>query len=292
MTCCGSPGSAWSDRAMCCSRSTASYKGSTSSTRTPDSKDWLEDEFGDDTGDLFKAARDLPDEPRYFATLEFLGETDEDYFLHYDKKTNDDPPLDTDYGSLREFLRQLNAVTNEKLPGWLDAGFDVDSFLNYLVVANSAGNWDGYPQRPKNFWLYRLPSANRWVFIPWDLDSTFEPKWRYLNVKGAEASVFYQFDQFEEYTGRLVEEGTEPPLVRRMMLHEPYRALYIQRYREALSSFLDRNFLIGRIDGLEALLAAHAPEVDAMELLDANEVMREFVAERYAAVSAELATLP
>src|SRR5690606_26118911 len=131
----------------------------------PDDKAWVRERFGDDTGDLFKAAYDVPNEPKRFALLTVLGPDDEDYFLHYNKKLNNNGNAATDFANLRQFIDGLNTTPDSEFERWLPAHFDVESFTSYLVVANFISHWDSYPQRPKNYWLYQGPFTGRWFFV-------------------------------------------------------------------------------------------------------------------------------
>lgn len=257
----------------------------------PDNKAWLLDRFGDNEGDLYKAAFDVPNQPRYFATLEYLGDQDSDFFQHYRKMTNNDL-LPDDYSAIRTFLSGLNQTADAGFASWLGSNFDVQSFLSYLVVGNFMSNWDGYPQRPKNFWLYDIPAAGHWVFIPWDMDGTFQSDKSSLNNMGTGASIFYQFDKFEEYSGRHPEEGTERPLVRRMMKVPAFRSAYVARYREALGTFLDKDYLLGRVDKLSKLLASVASSGEATTLQDSTSDIRNFISKRSASVTTQLANQP
>jgi spore coat protein CotH len=254
----------------------------------PDNKTWLRDKFADDTGDLYKAAFDLPNEPVYFGTTEYLGDSDANYLLHYNKKLNNNGAAEQDYALLRAFLLGLNSTPEAQYQAWLETHFDVEKFISYLVVGNFMSNWDSLPQRPKNYWLYEVRKAGRWVFIPWDMDATFQSDVGYLNPMGTDASIFAQFDGFEDYPGRHEEEGTERPLVRLTMSHEAFRQAYVARYREALETFLDEEYLLSRIDRLTALVDTHAPAW-ASQVHDTNNDIKNFVSVRYANVSAELA---
>lgn len=255
----------------------------------PDSKDFLEDRFGDRSGDLYKAATDLPGRTPYFATTEYLGDLDEDYFFHWQKKTNNDL-LPDDYSKLRAFLGALNGTPETELEAFFAANFDVEKFIRFLAVGNFVSHWDGLPQRPKNYWLYNIPAAGRWVFIPWDLDATFEVEEYGLNPMGTDASVFYQLDAHEDYQMSRG-EGSERPLVRRMLKIPSIRARYVQNYKAALGTYLNENFLLSRIDALEALLEEHASSGDRATLNETSDTMRAFVSERFARVSEELSGL-
>ena len=172
----------------------------------PDNKDWLCDMFGHDNGDLFKAAFDIPGSDKYFGTLEILGAADSDYQPNYSKKTNHKVAPD-DFSVLRTFIEELNNTPDAELEQWLDSRFDVDSFIAYLVVSNFISNWDSYPQRPKNYWLYEDLHQQKMVFIPWDLDATFEEQYRSFpgfpqyNQMGTECSIFYNLAS-SEYESR------------------------------------------------------------------------------------------
>lgn len=253
----------------------------------PDNKDFLRDKFGDNDGDLYKAATDLPGQTPYFGTTEFLGDTDQSYFLHYQKKTNNDL-LPEDYSRLRVFLKGLNSTSEEALPAWVQQNFDADKFVRYLVVANFISGWDGLPQRPKNYWLYEIPSAARWVFIPWDIDATFQTRTTRLNPMGTNASIFYQLDRFESYQVSM-NEGQERPLVRRLLKIPALRSAYLQTYKAALTSFLERGYLLDRVSKLENLLKSQASAQDLEELEDSTADVRAFIEARFSNVSAQLA---
>jgi spore coat protein CotH len=235
----------------------------------------------------------MPDRPRYFATLEYLGDSDTDYELHYRKMTNNDIAAKAlDYSSLRGFLKGLNETSDDGFEAFLRQHFDADKFISYLVVANFMSHWDSYPQRPKNFWLYQVPATGRWIYIPWDLDATFQTgKWS-LNPMGSDASVFYQFDGFVEYSGRLPEEGTARPLVTRMMHVPSFRAAYVARYREALGSFLGLDYLLARVDALSALISPDIATDERKGFVAAQTDMKNFIRERTVNVTAELAAQP
>lgn len=255
----------------------------------PDNKAWLRDKLGDDTGDLYKAATDLPGLPRYFATTEDLGDTDADYLLHYNKKTNNDR-LPVSYARLRLFLDGLNHTSDNEFPVWIEANFDVPKLIQYLVVANFLSHWDGLPQRPKNYWLYEIPAAQRWIFIPWDLDGTFGLNTFGLNPMGTTAAVFYQFDAYEPYSAEQG-EGTERPLIRRVMAHPPFRAAYVAAYRQAMTTFLDANYLTTRVDALEQLLTGAASTSDRTRVQSSSDEMRQFIQARSNHVTNQLVGL-
>jgi len=265
------------------------YQGMYLQYEDPDNDAWLWDSFGDATGDLYKGARDLPEGPRYFADFTILGPNDSDYFHHYNKKSG---PLTApdDYHVIREFIEQLNTVPDAEFENWLETHFDVDSFLSYLVIVNFTLNWDSYPRRPKNLWIYENRRKNVMVFIPWDLNASFRAGQSRHNRAGRAASVFLFF-QLPRPAPRIPEEGYKRPLADRMMARRRYRAAYVANYRQATAAILNEPYLSDRIDKLTAIIYNKLSYAHRNRLLDANRSTKEFIAERCRHVARELAKL-
>lgn len=273
----------------------------------PDNKDWLWEMFGDKQGDLYKAALDLPPsegqpDQKYFADTTYLGADDVDYPNHYNKKTNhEDPAVANDYAVVRAFLEQLNALPDSEFEGWLESHLRLDEFLSYLVVSNFISNWDSFPQRPKNFWLYELRTEGKLAFIPWDLDATFQQFTTDFNQMGTQASVFFNLRKLD-YEPVHPQEGTRRPLAWRIMASPKFEAAYVARYRELTSSILSESYLTARIEALAALTEPmltdaltgerrSGPTTERSDFEEALEDMLEFVTARSAAVTSELATI-
>jgi spore coat protein CotH len=273
----------------------------------PDSKDWLFDAFGNDEGDLYKVATDKPasegqPDMKYFADTTYLGDLDTDYLLHYNKKTNHkDPLIADDYSVVRNFLFELNDTPDGDFESWITAAFDVDAFISYLVVSNFISNWDGFSQRPKNFWLFENRRTDQMVYIPWDMDATFQT-WRDdFNQMGTDASVFFDL-RSADYSPIHSEEGTERPLARRLFDQAVFEEAYIARYRELADTILSEDYLQDRIDALNALVQPALSDRatpggwtgSSSERIDYEadlEDVRAFVTDRAASVSGQLSAL-
>jgi len=251
-----------------------------------DNKDWLAETFGDDEGDLYKAAYDLPDEKQYFAALTYLGDQNEDYFLHYRKKTNNNDEKEFDYSSIRDFLSVVNHTPDELFESVIEAHFDVDEFIRYLIVTNFTANWVAYPIRPKNFWLYNDPADNLWHFIPWDLDNTFlaDHSRNPLNTTG---TVFFYFDGIEDYKHGDT-EPLERPLVWRIMNIERFRNKYIYEYQQATKSYLSVSHLNEVIDSIQTGVEQNTSGSELSNYRSDVINTRDFIQKRHAAVTNEL----
>lgn len=263
------------------------YQGVYLQYADPDNKAWLYDSFGDDDGDLYKAAYDLPYEPQCFADLTWLGDEDSAYACHYTKKTNDEEAPD-DVAVLRAFLDDLNHLPDDEFAAWVEGAVDVESLLSYLAVSNFIAQWDSYPQRPKNYWLYEDRHAGRMAFIPWDLDNTFSPSIDgTYNKMGATAPVLYNLVE-SDYAPVHAEEGTERPLVRRLFAREEVQEAYLARYAVLSESILSQAYLDDRLTALHEIVGPYASATDQGRMASAREDMRTFLSLRAARVAEEL----
>lgn len=257
----------------------------------PDNKDWLKEVFGDNDGDLYKASYTIPNEPRQFAKLNYLGDQDSSYFLHYRKKTNKKGDKEFDYSSIRRFIYQLNFIEDEHFVDSIQTLFEVDEFIRYLVVQNFISHWDSYPQRPKNYWLYQNPETDKWSFIPWDLDNTFQNGYGNLNKMGNDVSVFYQFDSYESIGSKHEQEYNERPLVRRLMGFPQFRNRYINSYKYALNHYLAKDTILSRIEAIKQEVKQFASTSDYSAFNENTDDVIYFVNEKYKNVTDELSQI-
>ena len=254
----------------------------------PDNKSWLQDRFGNNDGDLYKAAYDLPGETQCFGDLTWLGDSDDDYVCHYTKMTNDEDAPE-DVAVLRAFLDDLNHLSDEEFMAWAEDAIDIDRLLSYLVVSNFIANWDSYPQRPKNYWLYEDQLAGRVVYIPWDLDGTFSPSIdSTYNKMGTTAPVLYNLIE-SDYAPVHSSEGRERPLVRRLFANDEVVEAYLDRYRELSETILSKDYLDDRLTSLGDMLEPEASSTDRTRMSSAEGSMRTFITQRTTRVESELA---
>lgn len=250
----------------------------------PDNKDWLSDTFGDDNGDLYKAAYDMPNQTKYFGDLSYLGALDKNYYLHYRKQTNTDGDLEFDYSSIRKFTDFINNTSDQDFEANIVSHFNVNAFIKYLVVANFIAHWDGYPHRPKNYLLYDNPKDGRWQFIPWDLDATFQSIGHPINTEG---SVFYYLDHREPYSNAY-NEPLDRPLPWRLMKIKRFRDQYIYEYQQALKTYLNINKVTADILATQNYIDANAPTSSLRRFDTSVDEVLDFINIRYANVSEEL----
>lgn len=252
----------------------------------PDNKDWLKDVFGDNDGDLYKAAYDIPGEPSFFADFTYLGPNSSDYFFHYRKQTNKKGDGALDYSSIREFTHFIDQSSSAEFEQGIEEKFDVQEFIRYLVISNFIANWDSYPFRPKNFSLYQSPQDGKWHYIPWDLDGTFQVK-KGKNTIGTTGSIFHYFDRAEPY-GNSPREPVTRPLLWNIMKIDRYREDYCLQYNDALNTFLSKKELFGQIARITDGVASN---ISGSHLSDYNidtDNVKSFIRKRIINVQSEV----
>lgn len=256
----------------------------------PDNKPWLARTFGSDSGDLYKAATDIPGSPAYFGELTDLGNADSSYWKHYQKKSNNDGPDSIDYTRLREFIVWVNRSSDLEFEQGLLSRFDLYAFLRYLVVANFSSHWDGYPNRGKNYWLYHDPSDGRWRILPWDVDGSFQSEPWCLDNMGPTSGLF-----FMEWPRNYCPNSRETrsrPLLERIFKVEAWKRMYIGEYQKALATYLNETAILKRLDSLEALLQPALSSSERTNYSDARTDMRAYIAKRTDHVAGLLAKYP
>jgi hypothetical protein len=273
----------------------------------PDNKKWLKQIFGDTSdisvGDLYKAATDKPNlTQKYFADLTVLGVNDTDYYLHYNKKSNDSTvQAEADYRSLRSFIKMVNETPDNQFADTIDKYFDVVTFLKYLTVANYMNFWDGYPNRAKNYWLYLNPHTDKWVFIPWDMDETFNPVRAFFNNMGTECNYLFMYNEtdLKRYYTTLYQtsnngksEITPRPLFTRIMNVVKYRDLYASIYKGALSTYLKKESVLGKLDSIAGMVRqAGLSQADSLDIDTSLTDITLFVQKRTVSLEQQLSSI-
>lgn len=126
--------------------------------------DFLQNYFtkGQDTGNLYKG--------NIGATFAYLGADKSSYTSVWEKQTNEEAD---DWTDLIELCRALNETPDAELKAKLESLIDIDSVLTAMALDNATVNLDNYVGMAQNFNIYRRPSDNRWVWIPWDASLAF-----------------------------------------------------------------------------------------------------------------------
>ena len=134
----------------------------------PVSKPFLEARLGEKSGTLFDYQWIFPYD------FSWLGSEPSAYLpAPFQPETNDGKP-DVASG-LVTFVETINYTRDTDFVPAMGSWLDVDRFLTHVAIENAIAEGDGIvgEQGLNNFYLYEYGAKNRFVFIPWDKDSTF-----------------------------------------------------------------------------------------------------------------------
>jgi len=175
--------------------------------------------------------------------------------------TNEEDPALNDYADLTHFLDVLNNTPDDEFEAELPEVFHVDTFLRWLAVAVVISDYDSYLGSADNFFLYRRPDTERFVFIPWDLDRSYGVPY------GVESSPCYDnpahgaFDPpwcSFECCGLI-----DRPLAERILAAPSFKAAYVGYVRQVVDQYLTpakQEKWIQEFDGLIGGKAASGPD--------------------------------
>lgn len=126
--------------------------------------DFLKSFFGknDSGGNLYKA--DIG------ASFSYLGEDASAYKQYFEKQSNEEAD---DWTDLIELSKLIDQTPGAEYPAKIEPLIDIDSVLTALALDNLTVNMDSYVGMGQNFYIYRRPSDDKWVWIPWDPSLAF-----------------------------------------------------------------------------------------------------------------------
>jgi CotH protein len=94
----------------------------------------------------------------------------------FELETNDAP---SDRRDLEALIDALERATPDDFSETVGQELDLERYLTFAALEALAGGEDGYSYglgAPNNFRLYRDPSTDRFVFLPWGLDRALRPR--------------------------------------------------------------------------------------------------------------------
>jgi len=155
-----------------------------------------------------------------------------------------------DYSDVKALIAAINSPTrvNDRAL-WkkqLEAIFDVKSYLKYLAVNNTVGNWDTYGQVMHNYFLANTNGVLRW--IPYDLNLSFQMK------GGLNRTAL---------TMEMKEVGSQWPLIRYIIDDPEYYAFYKAAVKDFITNYFTPTTMNLYIKKHKAILA---PSFTASEI--------------------------
>ena len=212
----------------------------------PIDENWLkrrdtEDTFGTHQGNLWKC--------RYTAHKANLNSGyDGDYWYDDDSDDKHVYTLETNTkrfdnakNQLIDFQLKLNGKKDDSFYKWINEVCDVDLLLHTYALSVAMGMWDDYWNNGNNYYLYFTTEDiydYKVYFIPYDYDNTLGT----TNRCGVQSDAVYHDPlNWGEYGS---------PLIRRLLVFDEYRALYIKYLKQAVD---DANDLMHYNDATERI---------------------------------------
>jgi hypothetical protein len=193
----------------------------------PISKPFLKERLGEESGNLF-------DYQYAFAwDFSFRGEDPAAYVpVPFQPQTNED---NLDASGLVAFVRAVNESEDAGFASAMRSWLDVERLATYLAVENAVAEWDGFvgEEGTNNFYLYQYGGQRRFVFIPWDKDTSF---------RDASRPVDWRLDT--------------NVLTRRLLADPAVQQSYRNALRQAVSTYVNARWLGPRLDEAYAQIRA------------------------------------
>lgn len=194
------------------------------------SRPFLKARLGEDTGTLFDY--EYVDDYRFT----YRGDDVATYSpVPFEPQTNENR-VD---GGLAEFIRAINQTPESGYAEAMEGYIEVRRFLTHVAVENACAEYDGIVGEfgMNNFYLYQYGGQNRFVFIPWDKDTSFQ---------SAEWPVLQRMDT-NEFT-------------RRLMVDPAMKSYYEAEVKRITSNYVTSAFLGSKIDQWAGLIRASVAE--------------------------------
>ena len=234
------------------------YKGLYSNVEEID-KEWLEDVYNVDTGNLYKCT--------YPADLNYIGDNQEAYknimnnpeTRAYDLSTNE---TEDNYSRLVDLIGILNLPVNANYPTYISNILNVESVLKSFAIDVATGNWDDYFYNKNNYYLYDNPATGRFEYFTFDTDNTFGVDW--VNRDWAQRNCLAWH-----------KPGEARPLATKLLAVPAYRDQFIS-YLDSITRYITcPDSIFPRIDVLHNLITPAASS-DIYRTLDYGYSIGDF----------------
>jgi hypothetical protein len=140
----------------------------------------------------------------------------------YDLQTNE---TTSDHSVLTGFVHQLNTLEGQEFVDYMDANFDVDSFIRYLAMGIYINNLDDYRFLANNYYLF-FNTEGRTEFIPYDFDISLGTNWH--GEMGYGEFIDQDIFNTKNLPAALWGDNSPRPLVDKVLAVEQYREQYVK----------------------------------------------------------------
>ncbi|KAI7868043.1 coth protein-domain-containing protein [Mucor mucedo] len=140
-----------------------------------------------------------------------------------------------------EFQKGNNRSAIEATKPLWEQQIDVEGFLVGMALEFIQGSWDAYQQNTNNYFLYKSPEQNRFIFISWDFD--------YVMGSGPVNMKAIAVGDYNSYGGAQLR-----PLMVALLNIPSYRELYEKNLNHIITSLYNPSKSFPVIDSVYSLL--------------------------------------
>lgn len=203
-------------------------------------KEFIQNNFVDDTGNLFKAGDGFGSNP-VFADLKDYGSLQSSYDLRYELKTNE---IVNDWTDLIEFIGFINTSTNTDFGNNLGVKINKTPYLRSVATDVLFSNLDSYQNSARNYYIYHDMLNDRWEWIKWDGNESFGS---YTGGPGAGTMTSLA----PNYV------ATNRPLIQNMFNNSTLYSEYLLELCWIMDQYFNNTYLDPKIDAVKALIQPH-----------------------------------
>lgn len=169
----------------------------------------------------------------------YLGSSWKAYEDRYQPKST---PTEAQKKRLIDFTQLVSNADDDTFAREIENYLDVDAFLRFIAVNALLSNMDSYLGYGHNYYLYLVPSTNRFVFIPWDLDLSLAT-WPAVGTP----------EQLVELSIHHPHAGKDQ-LIDRLFANATRKGRYLAIIRELTASSFTKDKLLTKLEAIEAAL--------------------------------------
>ncbi|MFB3788273.1 MAG: CotH kinase family protein [bacterium] len=178
---------------------------------------------------------------------QILG-SESQYIQTYEKETN----RDESYDALIQMIEDINRIPDAEVHEYFNQHFNVESYVDYLVVNACISNWD---HLTKNHLAFQdTAGAGKWEFFPWDLDRTWG--------EFADWNIYYNqhiLTGIKGHPAPTLSSDWWNYVQNRFLREERFLTMYYNRMRDFLQTVFTEERQFARIDALDALIRDEVP---------------------------------
>jgi len=203
-------------------------------------KEFIQNNFIDDTGNLFKAGDGFGSNP-VFADLKDYGSLQSSYDLRYELKTNQ---IVNDWTDLIEFISFINTSTSTDFGNNLGVNINKTPYLRSVATDVLFSNLDSYQNSARNYYIYHDMFNDRWEWIKWDGNESFGS---YTGGPGTGTMTSLA----PNYV------ATNRPLIQNMFNNSTLYSEYLLELCWIMDQYFNNTYLDPKIDAVKALIQPH-----------------------------------